>query len=281
MRIRSLALPAAAAIFATFLLPSPSDARAQADDTNPIRPTELTEEGFRIGVYRPGGGGSTPSSSCTWIRHQFMGSINDPQIERVDTNGYAYRIDPQTGQELTLYSIGGTNCTHGLIWVPTSLTPRTLIPTLRAKIERTLPTPTPDISPPPEFGTYINLGIWLAITDPGIITERATAGPVWAQGQATLTGFDVDFGNGDTVTCDSIGVPIRDVYPDLDTFEQGPCGYTYTWPDQIDTYTVTITSTYNVTYQLSNGETGTLGNVNRSTTFPYQVNEIQTVGTRS
>ena len=276
----SRALTLACSVAITLVLPLYTPL-AQARGSRVGDDRKTTPDGYEIEVFRPGSSGSSGGSSCSWTQHQYFGSITNPETQRVDSNGFVYRTNPETGEEFALYSVGGFNCTSRLVWVPTSLSPRILIPALRDKVQRTLPEPTPDMSPPPEFGTYMNLGIWLAVTDPGVTTAQANAGPVWARGYGTLTGFEVDFGNGDTVYCEGVGVPIRDEYPDLDTFDEGPCGYTYGWPDQADQYDVTITSTYHVTYQLSNGENGVLGDVQRSTTFPYQVNEVQTVGARS
>jgi hypothetical protein len=118
----------------------------------------------------------------------------------------------------------------------------------------------------------------LAITDPGVTSERVAVGPVWASARGELAGFTVDFGNGDSVYCDGIGVPIDDVVPDHDTLEEGPCGYTYGWPDKRGEFDVTTTSSYTVTYRLSSGESGVLGDVDRTTTFVYEVAELITVG---
>jgi len=61
--------------------------------------------------------------------------------------------------------------------------------------------------------------------------------------------------------------------------EEGPCGYTYRLSSPEDEpYLMTITSTYNVTYTTSTGRSGTLGPLNRSTTFDYDIDEIQTIG---
>ena len=81
-------------------------------------------------------------------------------------------------------------------------------------------------------------------------------------------------------TCDGLGTPIVD----LDTAEQGPCGYTYRWPsapkftgtDDL-AYHASVTGHWVVTYATSTGASGTLAPIDRTTTFPYQVREIQTV----
>ncbi|MBV1893818.1 MAG: hypothetical protein KUG57_07205, partial [Ilumatobacteraceae bacterium] len=69
---------------------------------------------------------------------------------------------------------------------------------------------------------------------------------------------------------------------DLDTLEEGPCGYTYrlSSPEE-DPYQITITSFYDVTYTTSTGRSGSLEGLSRSITFDYDIDEIQTVGTRN
>jgi hypothetical protein len=142
-----------------------------------------------------------------------------------------------------------------------------------------LPLPTPDMNPAPDVGGVVNVGLWLALDDPGVTVARAALGDVWAQATGTLTGFAVDFGNGDRTDCDGLGVPIEAVAPDLDTVEQGPCGYTYraSSPDDAP-YRMTYTTRYEITWATSDGRSGGLGTVERSITFDYDVDEVQTVG---
>ncbi len=165
------------------------------------------------------------------------------------------------------------------MWVPVAVDVEELIDGAVAQVSRQLPVPASDINPDPADGAYVNLGLWLAVIDPGVTTARVSVGSVWAQGRGVLAGFSVDFGNGDVVDCDGIGVRIEDVYPDYDTYEEGPCGYTYraSSPED-DPYQVTITSTYDVTYTTSTGRSGTAGIVERSVTVDYDIDELQTVG---
>jgi len=44
----------------------------------------------------------------------------------------------------------------------------------------TIPLPALNVSPAPEVGGVVNLGLWLAADDPGQINASASVGPVWA-----------------------------------------------------------------------------------------------------
>ena len=97
----------------------------------------------------------------------------------------------------------------------------------------------------------------------------------------TLATTTFDLGNGDSVTCDGTGVPIEDVYPDLDVVEQSPtCGYTYRTSSPEDApYRLTITTTWELPYESSEGA-GEIPPLERTVTVDYDVDEIQTVGVR-
>ncbi|MEL6890838.1 MAG: hypothetical protein AAFP84_04535 [Actinomycetota bacterium] len=181
------------------------------------------------------------------------------------------------GERHLLYSKAGSDCVYGLVWVSTALDPTDALPALRDSIERVLPLPSPNMSPAPDVGSYVNLGLWVAVEDPGVTTDRATLGPVWAEGSGTLVSIEVDPGDGsEPFVCDGVGVPIVDV----NIKEEGPCGHTYlqSSPND-DPYRLSITSVYEVTYRLSNGVTGSLGEVRRSESWDYDVDELQTLGT--
>jgi hypothetical protein len=162
-------------------------------------------------------------------------------------------------------------------WAPATIDPIDLIPDALANARTQLHTPTPDINPDATAGGIVNLGMWLAIDDPGTTIARATLANVWAQVTANATSISIDLGNGDVVDCDGLGTPIPDSA--LDSADQGPCGYTYrtSSPDD-DPYQLTITTNYTIGYTTSNGTTGTLSPITRSTTINYDVDEIQTIG---
>jgi hypothetical protein len=161
------------------------------------------------------------------------------------------------------------------VWVAPTVDIQVLIDGAAARARAATPSPVPNINPAPEAGSFVNLGLWLAIEDPGVTTARVDLGGQWAQVRAVLTGFEVDFGNGDAVACEALGTPIVDV----DTVEEGPCGYTYRLSSPEDApYRVTITSTYAVAYTTSTGRSGALSPLSRSTSFDYDIDEVQTVG---
>ena len=81
--------------------------------------------------------------------------------------------------------------------------------------------------------------------------------------------------NGEVVVCDGLGVP----YPTgANTFEQGPCGYTYTERPPVDGYTVTVTGHWEVHLATSDGVNQPLDPIDMPYAFPYDVDEIVTVG---
>ena len=134
-----------------------------------------------------------------------------------------------------------------------------------------------DRNPDPSVGSVVNLGLWLAVQEPGSSDVRLTDGPVWAEASGQHIGFDVAFGDGNSVTCEGLGTP----YPEgSNNADPGPCGYVYRQrsPEGVP-YQLTITSRYEVTYRLSSGESGSLGVIERAATFDYPVIEIATVGT--
>jgi hypothetical protein len=162
----------------------------------------------------------------------------------------------------------------GFTWVDTSITVQDVIDDAVDRARRAVPAPTLDLSPSPEAGGIVNLGLWLALAAQDPVTVRAEAGSLWAEATVTLASTTWDMGNGDVVTCDGPGVAIVDT----DTLEQGPCGYTYRQSSPEDApYTMRVTATWNVSYRSSAGS-GSVGGVDRSLSVDYDVDEIQTVG---
>ncbi|MFW2335629.1 hypothetical protein [Ilumatobacter sp.] len=126
---------------------------------------------------------------------------------------------------------------------------------------------------------YAQLGMWLAIEPAGPYVARAQipdSGPaaVWAETTATLADTTFAFGTGESVTCPGVGTPIPESA--VDDVRAGPCGHTFT--DFVGETTVTITTRWTVTWLLSDGRSGTDVDLSLSTTIPYEVLEIQTVG---
>ena len=271
------------------------DPKADKDaNNNPDLPDTTTGDRFRV---RAGGDGigatvsrtgvigpvSTSSGNVARCTHspatygEFpnvvdadSGEIPDPasQVSR-DNNGRA-----ETGWVRSCPNGGGTDPFY---WAPATIDPVDLVPDALADARTRLPTPTPAINPDATAGGIVNLGMWLAVDDPGITTARAALAGVWAEVTAVASGTIVDFGNGDTITCEGLGTPIPEGA--LDELDQGPCGYTYrqSSPDD-DPYRLTITTTYAISWTTSGGSNGTLTPIGRSTTIDYDVDEIQTIG---
>ncbi len=163
---------------------------------------------------------------------------------------------------------------QGFVWIDTSITVRDVIDDAVDRAKRAVPAPSLDLSPSPEAGGIVNLGLWLALSGQDPVTVRAEAGSLWAEATVTLASTRWDMGNGDVVTCDGPGVPIVDP----DTMEQGPCGYTYRQSSpEDDPYVLSVTATWAVTYR-SSGGSGSSGAVDRTLSVDYDVDEIQTVG---
>ncbi len=162
-----------------------------------------------------------------------------------------------------------------LRYVPAGTTANDLIAGVLDIANTRIQPPTPDINPPPEVGSLVNLGLWLAVQPTTITPISAEAGPAWITLTPRHTTTTFDLGNGDTITCDGHGTPITDP----DTFDQGPCGYTYRQSSPDDRpYQLTITSTWTLPYTSSDGP-GTLPPLTRTLTVDYDIDELQTIGT--
>ncbi len=166
----------------------------------------------------------------------------------------------------------------GFAWVDTSITVQDLVGALRDRARQSAPAPVVDMNPAPDIGGIVNLGLWLAVEDVRPAPIRVEAGPLWAEAEMVISSMEWDMGNGDVVQCADVGVRIQDVVPDLNTVDEGPCGYTYRLSSpEDDPYVVTTTVSWSVTYRSSSGS-GTIGDIERSSVFDYDVDEIQTLG---
>jgi hypothetical protein len=213
-------------------------------------------------------GDVTVTANRTW-------TVNGEILRDIDTNRFRY--NPATGQAwIRSYK----SCTDGRqvnYWRLTNPPPSILIEPAYDRAVGALFKPKPTLSP--IYRGVVNLGMWLAVEPPAEnpLTVRAQANDVWAEVTATLADTTFDMGNGDDpITCPGIGDPITESAKD--EVDPSPvCGYTYTNNEDAP-YTITITSRWTFTYELSNGETGTRPDVELVNTFEYDVIEIQTVG---
>jgi len=236
-----------------------------------------------VGIVLPAGAGSSGSGGaskprCTWEKVLVGDFLDIPGGISGDGERSTDQV-AELGPDGEVLRLGWWKICSGaapqFVWVAPTVDIQVLIDGAAARARAATPSPVPNINPPPEAGSFVNLGLWLAIYDPGVTTARVDLGGQWAQVRAVLTGFEVDFGNGDVISCEALGTPIVDV----DTVEEGPCGYTYrlSSPEE-EPYLVTITSTYAVTYTTSTGRSGVLSALSRSTSFDYDIDEVQTVG---
>ena len=209
---------------------------------------------------------------------EFPNVVPADSVDIPDPAAQASRGNNDGGAETGWVRTCGTGGTQDpFYWAPTNIDPVDLIPNALANARTQLTAPTPAINPDATAGGIVNLGMWLAIDDPGTTTARASLANVWAQVTAEVANIEFDLGNGDTINCDGLGTPIPDWA--LDSLDQGPCGYTYpqSSPDD-DPYQLTITTNYTITYTTSTGANGTLAPITRSVTIDYDVDEIQTIG---
>jgi hypothetical protein len=154
--------------------------------------------------------------------------------------------------------------------------PAILLPGATRTATEQIDVPHPAISPNGDVA--INLGMWLAVEQAGPYVARAAFNDaVWAETTATLATTTFDFGDGTSpVVCEGFGTPIP--LDRIDSAEPGPCGHVYTDHADIGPHTLTITATWRVTWQLSNGQSGQLADIVTTAQHDYSVYEVQTVG---
>lgn len=225
-----------------------------------------------------------PTAPCVWTASTAADGWDPANYGPgvVAASGYVFGTTADNGITRTFQDgrterVFGWECpngTTGSTWVDTSITVQDVIDDAVDRARRAVPTPKLDISPAPDAGGIVNLGLWLALVAQEPVTVRAEAGNLWAEATVTLASTTWNMGNGDVVECEGAGTPIVDT----ETLEQGPCGYTYrTSSPEDDPYEMSVTATWSVTYRSSAGS-GAVAPVARTSTVDYDVDEIQTVG---
>ncbi len=204
------------------------------------------------------------------------------QVTFYSEDGVLHRFDEESGnyEYEVIADCDGANAPGGWTtgdtdwWTASDPDPAILLPGTRRQATEPITFPVPDLSPTNQG--VVNLGMWLAVEPAGPISVEAVLGRVWARTTATLIETSFDPGNGAApVICAEIGTPIPD--SELESIDEGPCGYTY--PSAVEDGEITITSTWSVTWELSDGRTGRDADIVVTTVVPYDVVEIQTVGT--
>ena len=231
------------------------------------------------------GGGEPPEVPvvCTSVEVAASGS------GRFESGGYVYvyvdtralRFDAETGagwvRATRTCRRGGEVVSRETIWqLITDPDPALVASVLRDRAAREIDPPVVSLSPSDQG--VVQLGMWLAVADPGAYEVTASAAPgSWVTARAELSSTVFEMGNGDVVECDGAGDPIPDSA--LDSAEPSPvCGYTYRQLNGGEPFQVRVTSTWSVTWTSSRGTSGTQPPIVLSSTLDYPVVEIQTVG---
>lgn len=216
---------------------------------------------------------SGSASLCTWTWltvGQIIGFANQPYDLTAEELAEQATVD-RDGVPFRVYFV---DCPGGvdIRVVDPRITPGDLIDGLVDHASDVIELPDSLVNPPVEVHGVVNLGMWLAVEEASYEPITAQAGAVWITVTPTIGRTTFEFGNGDDVVCEGFGVPIVD----LETLDEGPCGYTYTEPGD---YTLTITSVWELPYTSSSGP-GSAPALERTIEVPYEVIEIQTVGTK-
>ena len=223
-------------------------------------------------------GGGSAGPVCSWTLH--LGTVAEIDITGGspnfrDAESRANVEEPGPGVQ-ALYRV---SCPSGVSFrwaTPSDYVDRqALIAAAYQYMVRDIPTPELNMSPRPEIGGIVNLGLWLAVNDPGDVSAVAEVGPVWAVVTARFVGTTWNMGNGDVVNCDGLGVP----YPDgSNQIAEGPCGYTYTERPPSGGYTVIATGHWEAHLLTSDGVDQMLDPIDMEFEFAYDVGEIITTG---
>jgi hypothetical protein len=236
-----------------------------------------------------GGSDSSPSPDrppprpCYWRAVPFGLSWEDQDTLAVSTyfrlsnGGLGRTLADGTTQHGRRRVCTDDNSIGGIVWSNVT-TLQDLINGATISASRKIPVPQLAVNPAPEHGGIVNFGMWLALGNPQPISVQAGIGNVWARTTAEITSTMWEMGNGDSVHCDGPGTPLTPDDPGWNDTAQGPCGYTYTEKPPPEPCHVTVTATWTVTWTTSTGTTGTANPITRSTTFDYDVGEIQTIG---
>lgn len=252
---------------------------------------EAQSTDVEVGCVDPGSGPSPaprpsgvtgPTVPCRWVAATAADGWDPAGYGNISLSGYVFGESADGGVTRTFSDgrvdqVFARECPDGMdgfVWVDTSITIGDVIDDAVGRARRAVPAPTLDMSPSPEAGGIVNLGLWLALETPAPVTVRAEAGSLWAEATVMLASTSWAMGNGDVVTCDGPGVAIVDT----ETLEQGPCGYTYrvSSPDD-NPYVLSVTARWAVGYR-SSGGSGSAGTVDRTLSIDYDVDEIQTIG---
>ena len=283
MLIRTAVL---AAVVGALLTPSTAMA-----DSGPIQvqgnndgvvSTNVTDPGRP--PHRPSTSQATDSSlsTCIWMQVFYLEHLALPSS-----------IGGQQGGWWQQYC-GNSGWAGSPVFVPVGTAPASVLQaspgTLAQRAANELRLPTPHVGLNPRPRALVNLAEWFWIPgrDWPTLRQRTQAGPVWAVVVARPVSTSWDPGDGSpAVTCAGPGTPYDE--HESASVQHTDCSYTYTrssagqpqtGPDPNDRFfTVTVTTSWQVTWTGAGGTGGSLPPMTRSMSFPLAVAERDVVVT--
>lgn len=239
------------------------------------------------GTSQPSGSAGSSSSSddgvtCTWTEESAYAQSLWDWLGAGEPGGHWYDV----------------SCSDGSIYVGLYVPPAAgnvppavlLAGSLARTAANRLQLPRPQVRHSPAGQALVGLATWFWVDPAGwrVLRQRTVAGPVWAQVVATPVSTTWDPGDGSTpVVCSGPGTPYDTARPE--SAQSTDCSYLYrrssagqpqTGPDVNDRFfTVTVTTTWQVTWTGPGGSGGTLPTLTRSSSFGLAVAQRQTVVT--
>lgn len=246
-------------------------------DNDGVVTTDVQAAGSQSGVVHSD---SASSSGCTWGLLLVVDGVGRPPVP---AGGYGSWWQPY--------------CRDGLgepVWIPNgspqlpSQGPSAA--TLAARAVNQMQLPAPGVHVNPEGRALVGLAEWFWVDGSAwrTLIQRTQAGPVWARVVATPVSTTWDPGDGaQSFSCAGPGTAYDKSEPA--GTQHTDCSYTYrrssadqsqTGPDPNDRFfTVTVTTTWSVTWTGAGGTGGALPAMTRSSSFPLAVAERDAVVT--
>jgi hypothetical protein len=192
-------------------------------------------------------------------------------------NSNPLAIDPKTGKEATVYYRTCGPVTQFVYVGPH--TPEDIAEVAYDRVASLVPKPTVAFSPPIDK-MIVNFETWLGVTPSPPIT--ATASIPGLSATVTAEATDIEWTTGSKVAGDTT---IITCLPWGSTDEaHGGCSWTPAYPSvrkvtgtDDQRYHGTVTIVWNVSWQATNGASGSLGDLRTTTPITMGVQEIQTI----
>lgn len=224
--------------------------------------------------------GPARQSTCTWTAEP---TYSQDYLNWLGgTAGSWYDVHCSDGTlTLAVYVPPGSNSVPALV---------VAAGTLARSAANSLPLPVPQVRHNPSRWGLVGLPTWFWV-DPGqwrVLTQRTSAGPVWAEVTATPESTTWEPGDGSAaVACAGPGTPYDRGEPEA--AQASDCSHTYTrssadqpqqGPNPNDrAFNVSVAVTWQVSWRGSGGSGGVLPSLSRRTNFPLPVAQRQTVVT--